>query len=478
MSPSERFRKVFVWIGIAVVAFAAVLLQRVRSDSDAALTSDEGGFVEDRPDAGEGEPARSTIEPVALESQLAAKMTVALHALAPSVGSDQILRQVENARNGAFADRLGYCVLVGNFEGWDRGVAQAKEIALPTDAVDEARALRDRVIDAMRALAEERAPTAEEAESLEALRPTLGYFVDVLGPGAVAKATATTAVLVAAGLWYLVAFLLGLVALVVLIGLTGTGKVRPVFAPAPSAHAAVVLGETFLLWIVSFLGLNVIAAAVALPFAEQLGAGGSLLVSVLVMFTSLAALAYPAKRGVHWSELRALIGLHTGAGVVREALHGVLCYLSAVPLLVFGLVCFAILSAIAEMFQGDAPPPSHPVVEMFAGAGGFEVLMLFMLASVTAPIVEEIAFRGLLYGHLRGVVAPRVRLISMLIAAFASSAVFAVIHPQGVLFVPALGGLAVGFCLYREMRGSLVAPMVAHGLNNAVTLTIGLALMS
>jgi membrane protease YdiL (CAAX protease family) len=54
--------------------------------------------------------------------------------------------------------------------------------------------------------------------------------------------------------------------------------------------------------------------------------------------------------------------------------------------------------------------------------------------------------------------------------------IFAAIHPQGLLFVPALGGLAVGFCLYREMRGSLIAPMVAHGINNAFTLALGLML--
>jgi membrane protease YdiL (CAAX protease family) len=66
----------------------------------------------------------------------------------------------------------------------------------------------------------------------------------------------------------------------------------------------------------------------------------------------------------------------------------------------------------------------------------------------------------------------------MLVAALVSSFIFAVIHPQGVLFVPALGGLAVGFCLYREVRGSLIAPMVAHGINNAVTLALGVTLMS
>ena len=474
MTPSERFRKICVWVGTAVVALGAVLLQRQRSDADAASASDEGGFVEDRPDA----PETSDIAPATLETQLAAKMTVALHALAPTTDAAQLLGQVERGRNGAFADRLGYCVLVGSFDGWDRGVAQAQEIALPEDAVDEAKAMRDHVIAAMRARVEERALSADESEALESLRPTMGYFVDVLGPDAVAKGAATTAVLIAAGLWYVGAFFVGLAALAVLAVLCGGGKLRPIFVPAASSHAAVVLGETFLLWITLFLTLNVLAAVVAAPFAARLGGAGSLLVSVAVMFSSLAALAYPASRGVHWAELRRLIGLHAGAGFVREALHGVVCYLCAVPLLVAGLVVFAILSAISEAVAGDAAPPSHPVVELFAGAGVLQVCALFLLASVTAPIVEEIAFRGLLYGHLRGVVAPRVRLISMIIAAVASSAVFAVIHPQGVLFVPALGGLAVGFCLYREMRSSLVAPMVAHGLNNAVTLTIGLTLMS
>jgi membrane protease YdiL (CAAX protease family) len=115
---------------------------------------------------------------------------------------------------------------------------------------------------------------------------------------------------------------------------------------------------------------------------------------------------------------------------------------------------------------------------MLGSAGGAKIFMLYMLASVAAPIVEEIMFRGFLYGHLRGAVMPRIRVGSMIVAAVASSVVFAIIHPQGVLFVPALGGLAVAFCIYREMRGSLIAPMVAHGINNAVTLTLGLALMS
>jgi membrane protease YdiL (CAAX protease family) len=55
--------------------------------------------------------------------------------------------------------------------------------------------------------------------------------------------------------------------------------------------------------------------------------------------------------------------------------------------------------------------------------------------------------------------------------------VFAVVHPQGLIAVPVLMGLALGFTLAREWRGSLVPGMVAHSLNNGlVTLLILLTL--
>jgi membrane protease YdiL (CAAX protease family) len=180
---------------------------------------------------------------------------------------------------------------------------------------------------------------------------------------------------------------------------------------------------------------------------------------------------------VGFAELRALIGLHAGQGVLREAGAGVLCYLGAVPFLAFGLAVYALLSILRELVAGGGAPPSHPAVDQLGSAGPAGVALLFLLAAVVAPIVEEIAFRGVLYGHLRGVLSPRIRVVSALVAALVSSFIFAVVHPQGILFVPALGGLAVGFCLFRELRGSLIAPMVAHGINNAVTLTIGLWLM-
>jgi membrane protease YdiL (CAAX protease family) len=56
--------------------------------------------------------------------------------------------------------------------------------------------------------------------------------------------------------------------------------------------------------------------------------------------------------------------------------------------------------------------------------------------------------------------------LSVLASAAVVSFIFAVVHPQGILAVPALMALAVGFSLAREWRGTLVPSMVGHGLNN------------
>jgi len=469
MTSSERFHRLLIWVSIIAVTALAVLAQGVRGGADADQPAAEAS-------------AAAAIAPVSLQTELVAKVTFALRSISPASPPSQILAQAEAVKEGGFADRLAYSVLVGALVDWQAGVDDALKAPLPEDSVEPARALRDQLVAVMErnaARADGEETTQQERDAIEALRPSLGEVADALLPEGPKASIATVVALVAALGWYIVAFLGGLCVLGIGLVLLAAGKVRPRLVPVSSTHHALVLGEAFLLWIALFLGLN-IGAAVLLPMLgdgvpEQISIG----MSVGCFFASLAvAVAYPRVRGMSSGELRAAIGLHTGAGVLKETLAGVLCYLSAVPLLAVGLVIFAVLSLIAKMLEGPTPPPSHPAVEMLGGAGAGRILMLFLLATVTAPIVEEIMFRGFLYGHLRGTCTPRIRAASMIVAALASSVVFAVIHPQGVLFVPALGGLAVAFCLFREVRGSLIAPMVAHGINNAVTLTLGLTLLS
>ena len=56
--------------------------------------------------------------------------------------------------------------------------------------------------------------------------------------------------------------------------------------------------------------------------------------------------------------------------------------------------------------------------------------------------------------------------LKLLPSALFISLLFAAIHPQSYVVIPALASLAFGFSLLREWRGSLIAPMVGHSLHN------------
>jgi membrane protease YdiL (CAAX protease family) len=105
-------------------------------------------------------------------------------------------------------------------------------------------------------------------------------------------------------------------------------------------------------------------------------------------------------------------------------------------------------------------------------------LEVFFVASIVAPIVEETMFRGVLYRYLREATSRLRPALSVIFSALVVSFLFAVIHPQGFLAVPALMGLALAFTLMREWRDTLLPAAIAHGLNNGVATVLMFFLMS
>ncbi len=477
--PNKTLRLTATWATILAIATVVIVLQRVRGGPDPE------GMTEPVDPA-----VAPAVEPLRLDAEITAKIVVAAHAWSPSISSDLLRTNATPLREGNASEQLAYAILVGSIEGWSQGVDAARAVDVAASvtaegaAPDANAALRERqtllqadVVGAMEELAGSNGDfAAVSEETRERIEADLGYFGRLLSAGGVAEASGAFGVIIFAGVWYVTVFLLGLVALLVLAGLVASGKWKPALELTADSHVMLVLGETFALWMGVYLALTVGAAAVGSMLPDAFASIGGLLLSIVAMGGSLVVLAFPRMRGVSAADFRAAIGLHTGRGLLREVGAGVACYVSAVPILVAGGIIYFILTLIAQAFGGEQTSPSHPAVEMLGGASVVEVLLLFVLASVMAPIVEEIAFRGFLYGHLRGAVAPRARFVSAAIAAIVSSVIFAAIHPQGLMFIPALGGLAVGFCLYREVRGSLIAPMVAHGINNAFTLALGLSL--
>jgi membrane protease YdiL (CAAX protease family) len=319
----------------------------------------------------------------------------------------------------------------------------------------------------------------------ERLRAGLGWFGDlalapegsdpqvraeVLAP-AIRTAITYITVFCAFGL----GFLAGLVLLVIALVLVLNGKMRSGLLPYTGNGG--IYAETFALYMLSYFGVTLVLGLVLRdPDVRRRLEPYSLLLSAGAMFLSLAVLAWPVLRGIPWQQVRADLGLRLGKRPGIEALFGPLTYLSAIPVLVVGvLIMFTLMLVLKQVGLGTDPfepgaGPSHPIVNVALEKNWLVWLEVFLVASVAAPIVEEIMFRGVLYSHLREVSVAWGRRLSIVFSVLASSFVFAVIHPQGWLGVPVLMGLAGVFALAREWRGSLVPSMIAHGINNGVAL--------
>jgi membrane protease YdiL (CAAX protease family) len=226
-----------------------------------------------------------------------------------------------------------------------------------------------------------------------------------------------------------------------------------------------------------------ITLLVGIPWIVGKSIPGSV-ATCLAMALSLSVLVWPTVRGVPWSQARRDIGLTWGEKPLLEPILGFFSYLNGLPLLAVGLVMVLINTLLyriivqaplqaSDPFHPD-PSMSHPLNEQLAQGTIADFLPMFLMACVLAPIMEEIAFRGLLYRHLRD--ATRHWRIGFLFSVLVVSVLFAVVHPQGLLAVPALAALAVGFALAREWRGTLAPSIIAHGLNNALILSLQIML--
>jgi membrane protease YdiL (CAAX protease family) len=260
-----------------------------------------------------------------------------------------------------------------------------------------------------------------------------------------------------------VAALLGLVMLVALIVLAAQGSLRGL---QTGSLFGGVYAETFAVWMALFLALGFLARL--LPESVPLP------VRLPVSFVgSLIALGWPVLRGVPWSAVRRDIGWVPGRAGIGEPFVGLGCYIMGIPILAVGLILTVVFVKLSGAGTAAGPPlPSHPLVEMVSGGNWLSRLLLFVDAAILAPLIEETMFRGVLYRHLREASARWARWASVLASATLTSFLFAIIHPQGWMAVPALMALAYTFSIAREWRESLIPCMVAHGAQNGLVFAV------
>lgn len=175
--------------------------------------------------------------------------------------------------------------------------------------------------------------------------------------------------------------------------------------------------------------------------------GGVFLVAGLSLYGALGAVIY--FQGVR-SGLVSAKSLGLGAAQVRQgALWGLI-----------GALAILVL-AEANSFALQAIGVDHPQLESFRWLQDRPIgqyVMVAIAVSVVAPIVEELFFRGYVFNAYLAEKGEGT-------AYLASSLIFGAVHGLPTLFVAIFSmGLVLAY-LYRR-TGTIIAPIIAHVLNN------------
>ncbi len=250
---------------------------------------------------------------------------------------------------------------------------------------------------------------------------------------------------------------LGFALLVVFGALLAQGKLKPVGYPAGGLTEA--SADRYALRMAVFLGLfTTVPALVAVGIGQGTAVGWPLVVGSLVFAIAFA-----------WAQRVPLFGESDGwkkligdtKNVPKLAGIGVAAFLANLPI-VF------VLALVFQYLFRFLPTPSHPVSsEIAAGASPGQLIALFILAAVFAPLLEELSFRGLLFPALG-------RYMPLWGAGVLSGLLFAAIHPQGPVLWAGIAAIGCMAAYVTHLTGSLIPAIVMHAVHNAFILTLAL----
>jgi len=199
--------------------------------------------------------------------------------------------------------------------------------------------------------------------------------------------------------------------------------------------------------------------------------------SLLLFVAALLALGFVTVRIVPLHEMLPVLGAFFAVGFLSVAVAVAPLGRAAIPALglrranwkyiVFGsLGTMALSVGVSQL--GVQPEGMKQVFEIVRDLG--QLGMSLLLLAVLAPLVEELVFRGLLYGWLTGRWGRTVGWIG-------SSLAFAAAHaePAHIILVLPLGLL---FGWLRQRTDSLLPSLVAHIANNGMALVAAVYLDS
>ena len=193
-------------------------------------------------------------------------------------------------------------------------------------------------------------------------------------------------------------------------------------------------------------------------------------VALFGQWALLVCIFWPVIRGLSWSEWKSGMGWHAPRGVAREVGAGFCAYLAGVPIYFGMAIVVVVLMLIIEAIKHamglpKSPPPTNRITEIIEGGTPLILFIVFLMATIWAPIVEESIFRGAMHRHLRG-------RWGFLVAAALSSVAFAVMHGYMLIQLLMVFTLGAIFAFMREWRNSIVPSATAHFIHNCFIMTI------
>ncbi|MBX3118429.1 MAG: CPBP family intramembrane metalloprotease [Fimbriimonadaceae bacterium] len=130
-----------------------------------------------------------------------------------------------------------------------------------------------------------------------------------------------------------------------------------------------------------------------------------------------------------------------------------------------------IVALISNLIFSWLPPAEHPIsVELQTNQSPLTLLVLFFAATIGAPIIEELTFRGAMLPGL-------VRLMGRpVLATVVVGLAFAAIHPTGIPAWMPLAMISITASILTNMRGSLIPAIVMHATHNLLLVILTLAI--
>jgi len=158
----------------------------------------------------------------------------------------------------------------------------------------------------------------------------------------------------------------------------------------------------------------------------------------------------------------------------RDFFFAILNFLTIWPLMVAAIILTAF---VGELFYGpEYQMPQHEQLEMITLYSQWQLrILVFVVAALMAPVLEEMIFRGLFQTVIRSLLETRSSGLEgryhAWIAIFITSGLFSMVHGN-VPHWPAL--FLLGICLgyAYEKSGSLFRPIFIHAFFNAVTVIL------